>query len=72
MVITVSLNSDTLGQSIINTASVGAHNTTSQSAEVCSDGGVPNSGVCDSTPQAPASSPDPVGVFLPFVIKSGG
>jgi uncharacterized repeat protein (TIGR01451 family) len=71
MVITVTLNTDTQGQSVINTATVGAYNVGDQTDVVCPDGSDPNNGVCDSPPQKPEPPTQSGDVFLPIIIKGG-
>jgi uncharacterized repeat protein (TIGR01451 family)/uncharacterized repeat protein (TIGR02543 family) len=71
MVITVTLDADTQGQSIINSATVGGYNVGDQTDVVCPDGGEPNNGVCDSPPQKPLPPTQSGGVFLPIILRGG-
>ncbi|MBN1993442.1 MAG: DUF11 domain-containing protein [Anaerolineae bacterium] len=65
--ITVTLNSGTVGKSVINTAALFSDNAPAHLVAVCADGSAPNGAVCATTPQE--SPLEAGGVFLPIVIK---
>ena len=72
LAVTVTLHSDTVDQSVINSATAGAGNALLQSVEVCPDNSTPAAGVCAAKPQAPPAAPEPddFDVFLPIVIAN--
>lgn len=69
MVITVTLNTGSANQNVINTATVSADNAATQSVEVCPNNKTPTGGICETQPQEDPESTSG-GVFLPIIIRN--